>query len=163
MYLNGLHGHNASPMGLFQTSRILEALSNVLAPPKDSYGEKYFSDRRARSATGLLHGPNGVRTADAPRPGRLRPLHQLPTASFQKITPGTSTEQPLTGLFQTYGPVLRADICRPGHRSKTSSGTSPPSFLFDTGDIFCSTTSVFKRPPRPRLTFYGTVQKEAGL
>ena len=69
-----------------------------------------FSDYRPRGARRRPPGPDGLRTADTQRPGRLRsiwparPPGHPRTGAFQKIPPGTSSGQPPTGFSQNIRP-----------------------------------------------------------
>ena len=76
--------------------------------------EGLFSDRRPWDATRLPSGYDGLRTADALRPGRLRntwpagPPGQPWARLLQKIPPGTSPGQPPTRFCRNIRP------CPPG-------------------------------------------------
>lgn len=144
-----------------------------------------LSDRRPRHAIRLPPGHDRLRPADALRPGRLRntrracPPGQPRTNSFKKKNGRTPRGSSRQDSFKTYGTLLRAGIRRPrdtalkgipyrvradnfdrarggGPRLDTPPGGAGVFFL-DTGVILCSIYCVFKRAPRPRRTFYGTL------
>ena len=106
------------PWDSFQNTEFEKCITLLSSTEQTLIGVPFW-DTRTWASIKLLPGYDRLRTANALRPGLLRntwparPLGQPRTSSFRKYHRARRLGSRQKGSCKTYGPVLRAGVCRP--------------------------------------------------
>ena len=131
VYSKGLHDHDGPSMALFVKYRIPKVHPNFLAPPKDFMGDAFVG--QARGAVRLPPGHDGLRTAEALRPGHLRntwpawPPGQPRTIHVRKYT-GHIVWAAVNRILSEDTTLIRM-LVSVGRRTRLSTGAPLPGQL----------------------------------